>query len=122
MKISALTYANLCAAMIDGTMNCAELAEETGLHYVTVLEYTRYLHRAGAVHICRWDADTRGRHLVKIYKLGPGRNATRPKMTAAQRQARRRTKVNGARQALVQAGKGAWVQAANGRLRFEAIA
>lgn len=118
-KISALTYANLIKALIPGDYSCQELADITGLHYITVLEYTRYLHRAKAAHICRWDLDKRGRPLVKIYKLGPGTDARRTKLTQAQRQQRRRDKVAAMRVLQVQAGTASWVQAANGRLRFE---
>ncbi len=55
VKINAFTQAKLIEAMLDGVYNCQELAEITGLHYVTVLHYTRELHRAKAAHICQWD-------------------------------------------------------------------
>lgn len=89
-KINAMTQARLIEAMLDGTLTCQELAEHTGLHYVTVLQYTRELHKAGAAHICQWEADSRGRHLIRVYKIGRGKDAKRPRMTSAQRQARTR--------------------------------
>lgn len=92
VKIGAITYALLVKAMLDGVYTCIELAQETGLHYVTVLNYTRAMHRAGAAHICRWEPDTRGRHLIKIYKIGAGKDAKRFKLTQAERQARVRLK------------------------------
>jgi predicted ArsR family transcriptional regulator len=92
MKINAYHQARLIKLLLEGTYSCAELAEETGLHYVTVLEYTRELHRAKAAHICMWEKDSRGRDLIKIYKLGEGRDARRSKMTAAERQQRLRDK------------------------------
>lgn len=92
VKVSAITYAQLIKYLLDGDYSCAELAQETGLHYVTVLNYTRALYRAGAIHICRWDADSRGRHLTKIYKIGAGKDAKRFKLTHAERQARVRAK------------------------------
>ena len=91
-KISHYTNARLIAALVDGTMTCEELAEHVGLHYVTVLQYTRELHRAKAVHIVTWEPDSRGRHVKKVFKLGPGRDAVRSKLTAAQRTARHRNK------------------------------
>lgn len=51
IKINAISQAHLIALMLDGIYTCKELAEETGLHYVTVLQYTRELHRAGAAYI-----------------------------------------------------------------------
>lgn len=78
--------------MLEGTYNCKELSEMTGLHYVTVLQYTRYLHKAKAAHICMWEKDTMGRDLVKIYKIGAGQDARRSKMTPVERSKRYRDK------------------------------
>lgn len=87
-KINAFTQARLIRLMFDGDLNCQELAEETGLHYVTVLEYTRELHRAGAAFIHHYEKDSRDRDAIKVYKLGIGKDAKRGKLTAAERQAR----------------------------------
>lgn len=122
VKIGALTYAKMLAAMIPGDLTCLELAEETGLHYVTVLQYTREIHAAGAAHIVRYEPDTRGRHNVKIYKLGPGTDAKRKKLTGAERQARVRDKRKAQEMAQVMAGAARYVQAGNNRLRFEVVA
>lgn len=92
VKINAISQAKLIALMLEGIYTCRELAEETGLHYVTVLQYTRELHRAGAAHIARWDKDERGRDNLKIYQVGQGKDARRQRLTAAQRQARHRAK------------------------------
>ena len=92
VKINAFTQAKLIEAMLDGVYNCQELAEITGLHYVTVLNYTRELHRAKTAHISGWDKDSRGRDVVKIYRIGRGKDAKREKLTGAQRQARTREK------------------------------
>lgn len=92
IKINAILQAKLIEAMLDGTLTCMELAEETGLHYVTVLQYTRELHRAGAAYIDHWEKDVRGRDLIKVYKIGRGKDAKRYKMTAVQRQAAYRAK------------------------------
>lgn len=92
VKINALSQAQLIKAMLDGLLNCQELADETGLHYVTVLQYTRELHAAGAAHITHWEKDSRGRDSIKVYKIGEARDAQRKRMTAAQRQSKSRTK------------------------------
>lgn len=92
VKINAILYAQMCAAMVNGDMSCQELAEETGLHYVTVLQYTREMHRFGAAHIVRYLPDCRGRHLIKVYKLGPGKDAQRVKLSPVERQRRTRAK------------------------------
>jgi predicted ArsR family transcriptional regulator len=92
IKINAISQANLIKLMLYGTMTCKELAEETGLHYVTVLQYTRELHAFGAAHICLWEKDNRGRDSIRVYKIGEGKDAKRQKMTGAERQARSRSK------------------------------
>jgi hypothetical protein len=96
------------------------LAELTGLHYVTVLQYTRELHRAGAAHISSWEKDVRGRDSVKIYKLGVGRDAKREKLTSADRQVRARARKKAHDLTKVMAGTARFVQSGNGRLRVEA--
>jgi hypothetical protein len=105
LKINQYTQARLIEAMLDGVYSCKELAEMTGLHYVTVLTYTRELHRAKAAHICAWEKDARGRDVIKIYKIGRGRDAKREKMTSAQRQARSRAKQKGLEFATILSGE-----------------
>lgn len=85
-KMNAVTQAILIKLLLDGTRTCQQLADETGLHYVTVLQYTRELHRFKAAHITTWEKDSRGRDALKVYKLGFGRDAKRTKLTAAERQ------------------------------------
>jgi predicted ArsR family transcriptional regulator len=92
IKINAITQAHLIKLLLEGTYTCQELANETGLHYVTVCQYTRELHRAGAAHISGWEKDPRGRDLAKIYKLGVGNDKRRQKKTQAERQRAYRTK------------------------------
>lgn len=75
---------------LDGDHSCAELAEISGLHYVTVLHYTRSMHRVGAVHIAAWEKDSRNRDAVKLYKLGRGKDKRREKLTSAERAQRSR--------------------------------
>jgi len=93
-KINAITQAHLMRLLVEGNYNCKELAEETGLHYVTVLQYTRELHRFGACHISGWDKDGLGRDIIKIYKLGPGKDAKRERLTDKEKQARHRSKAH----------------------------
>jgi hypothetical protein len=47
---------------------------------VTVLQYTRELHRAGACHIAHWEKDKRGRDVTKIYKIGKRKDAERQRI------------------------------------------
>ena len=92
VKVNAMAFAQLVKLLLEGTYTCTELAEMTGLHYVTVLHYTREMHRAGAVHIAAWEKDSRGRDLAKIYKLGEGSDKRRHRYTQAERQTAYRAK------------------------------
>lgn len=92
IKVGALTYAQRIKYMLEGVHSCKELAELSGLHYVTVLQYARALYEAKAAHITAWEKDDRGRDNVRIYALGKGKDAVRTSMTHAQRQKRYRDK------------------------------
>ncbi len=118
-KINAMCQAQLIKLLLEGVYTCQQLADETGLHYITVLHYTRELHRYGAAHISSWEKDSRGRDNVKVYKLGPGKDAKREKLTGAERQARTRARRKAVEMSQVIAGKARYVQAKNGQLRFE---
>jgi hypothetical protein len=87
-----MTFALLVKAMIDGTMTCRELAEHTGLHYLTVLHYTKAMHKAGAAHIAAWDHDSLGRCSIRVYMLGPGKDAKKTRRNRKEACAGYRTK------------------------------
>jgi len=118
IKINALLQAKLIKLLMEGTYSCAELADMTGLHYVTVLQYTRELHEAGAARICMWVKDERGRDLIKVYKLGEGNDKKRHRMTDAQRQARYREKMKQKRMQKVMAGKAEFVSGPRGGVLY----
>lgn len=121
IKMGAISYAQLVKLMFDGTYSCEAMAEITGLHYTTVLQYTRELHLAGAAHIASWEKDVRGRDAIKVYKLGKGRDAKREKLSSIERQARVRARKKAHNMAKVMAGTARFVQSDNGRLRVEAV-
>lgn len=93
-RVNSLSFAQLVKFLNEGLYSCKELADLTGLHYVTVLEYTRAMYRAKAVYICEWEADSRGRSLIKIYKIGNGKDAKRTKISGADRSIAYRAKQN----------------------------
>lgn len=92
IKINAISQGRLVEAMLDGIYTCRELAEITGLHYITVLQYTREMRNAGAAFIDHWEKDSRGRDIIKVYKIGRGKDAKRYVKTDAERQATLRAK------------------------------
>lgn len=92
VKTNAASYAALVFFLLDGTRTQRELAEETGLHYITVGQHLNALHKAGATHITLWEKDSRGRDSIPIYVIGKGKDAKRAKLTPTERQARHRAK------------------------------
>jgi len=87
IKMNAVLQAHLIRMLCDGPCTIQEIADETGLHYMTVQVYLRELRQAGAAHIAAWEKDSRGRDQIKVYGLGVGKDAKRRKLTGAERQA-----------------------------------
>lgn len=58
---------------------------QSGLHYVTVCEFMKAAHR-----ICGWEPDSRGRYLMRVYMWGPGSDVKNVRLSAAERQAKKR--------------------------------
>lgn len=81
-KMSAFTYALLINLLMDGTRTCRELAEETGLHILTIYDYTYHLHKAKALFIVGWDGE--GRNQTRIFMLGRGKDVPRPSKSRKQ--------------------------------------
>ena len=81
-KVNAMTFAIMTKLLMEGTRTCQELADETGLHKLTVYDWTRELHRQGVIHICMWEGE--GRSSTRIFKFGPGKDAPRPVKTRKQ--------------------------------------
>ena len=92
IKVNALMMAQLMKHLMEGDYTCKELAAETGLHYVTVLHYTRELYRAGVLHIAKWERCAYGKDQVKIYKFGSKPDATRQRLTDVEKSKRYREK------------------------------
>lgn len=120
-KVNAMSYAIMLKHMVHGDYTCSELAELTGLHKLTIYHYTKALHKHGVAHITRYEPDAWGRHNVKVYKLGAGRDAARVRMSDVDRQARYRAKVAAQQVAHVMAGKAEFVPRANGRKLFRML-
>ncbi|MFM7012550.1 MAG: hypothetical protein ACKO0Z_25005 [Betaproteobacteria bacterium] len=74
-KVGAMSYAKLLKNLIPGTLTCTELAEATGLHVLTVYDYTKAMYKEKVIHITDWDLDAMGRETIRIYRFGPGTDA-----------------------------------------------
>lgn len=121
VKMNAVAQAQLIRLLLEGMYSCKELANLTGLHYVTVLQYCRELYHAGAAHICMWNKDERGRDNIKIYKLGEGKDKKRQRMTDAERQARYREKLKQKKLQQVIAGNAEFIDHKNGQVGYQEL-
>jgi hypothetical protein len=94
IKVNAMSFAHLVRELLAGEYTCEELAEKTGLHYVTVLHYTREMYRTGAVHICAWRMNNHRMYVKKVYKIGDYQDSPKPRkaLTHAERSLRYREK------------------------------
>ena len=75
VKINAMSYAKLVAALIQCPATVQELADETGLHHLTVSIHVRALYKEGVVRIGGWDHDSMGRQQIKVWAWGKGEDA-----------------------------------------------
>lgn len=82
-----LAFAKMIRLLSMGSLNCHEVAKQSGLTTITVYRYCSALHSEHMAHIAGWEKDPRGYHTVRVFKLGPGEDAPSPNTTkrAAQR-------------------------------------
>jgi DNA-binding IclR family transcriptional regulator len=92
IKINGMSFALLVKALRIGDKSLADLADASGLHYLTVAYYVRELRKAGEIHVSRLRSDSIGRLSVKLYTLGPGIDAKRDPLSARERKQRQRAR------------------------------
>lgn len=92
VRMNAVAFTKLIEALQMGGHTILELAEYTGLHLKTIYAYTKALYEADQIHIEAWTQDKAGRTLLRIYKLGAGRDAKRTRVPRAESQRRWRSK------------------------------
>lgn len=100
-KMTAGIYAKLMSHLLQGA-SVADLVEETGLRPETVRKYVNALWNHRVVRICAWEANSVGRRVVAVYKIGQKENVPQPKMSRAERQTRYREKKRREKQLLLQ--------------------
>lgn len=94
LKVNALSQAHLVRLLFEGGYSRAELAEKSGLHYGTVVDYVAHFRKVKIAYIDEYLPDSLGRLAVPAFKLGIDQpDKKRPKkLTQAQRQQRMRDK------------------------------
>lgn len=84
-----MAQAHLVRLLLEGQLHCEALAAETGLHYVTVLQYCRELWLAGAAYIDHYEQNGRGIDCIKVYKLGLNQPDAKPFRLSSKERSRR---------------------------------
>ena len=79
-RINAIAFAELICALADGG-SFEEIAEHSGWSLRVVYGYVNALHKRGQVHIESWAPDRAGRMCVKVFKLGPGKDARKKRVS-----------------------------------------
>lgn len=92
MKVNCMIFCKLIKLLEEGTRSCRELADETGLHVLTVYQYTKEMHKQGLIHIATWEYNDYGRPSIRIYMWGKGKDATRQTMTRKEAHQRRKAR------------------------------
>ena len=94
IKLNALMMAKVVRMLFDGGVTVYQIAEETGLGYITTLRYVNALRREGVVRIDSWVRS--GSQHVAAYELGDEPDAPKklkcPRESAAEWRARRAMK------------------------------
>lgn len=93
IRVNAIAIAEMLKAAQEGIYTSNELVEISGLSINTVRGYMSVLHKAGVVHICDWEEDPRGNRTRKVFKLGKGKDAPKPKLSMQEVNRRYREKI-----------------------------
>jgi hypothetical protein len=120
-KVNAVTAWRLIELLMDGTHTIQQLADETGMHRITVEKWLRAGRNAGILYVDHWETDVRGRRILRVLRLGRGKDAKCPKLTDAEKAQRYRDRKKAHRMAAVLAGKARFVHSGNNKPRFEEI-
>jgi hypothetical protein len=86
VKMNAILTIRVIKLLFYNEMTAHDIAEETGLHLVTVSRYVREMHKQKMAHIVGWEKDVKGRDATAVWKFGYGRDKPRAVVSAAERQ------------------------------------
>lgn len=84
MRANQIAYAHMLRKMQDGGATVREMMDASGLHKDTVGQFLRCLHKQQVVHIARYNTDSRGRNIERVWALGNAPDAPRKRFTAAE--------------------------------------
>ena len=84
VRVSHGVLAKTIVLLLRQDVTSHELADWCTIHTVTAQEWARAMHAEGATHIASWVKDTMGRDATPVYRMGPGVDAPRARMSRAE--------------------------------------
>jgi hypothetical protein len=78
IRLSHITFTLALEEMLAGPFTCVEISEHTGMTHRYVCRMVKIMHAKKVVHISGWGKDSKGRAGIRVFSLGPGRDAKRP--------------------------------------------
>lgn len=82
-KVNQEAYARLFKILIHEDATAHDLAEETGLHLVTIQTLMRCFKKHKLVHVSAWEPDLKGRDCTPVYTWGEGKDKARRRKSRA---------------------------------------
>jgi len=92
VKINQEAYFIAFKLLLAGETTITSLQNATGLHRVTLLEFTKCLRKHKIIYICDWEPDSLGRDAFAVFKLGAKKDVPRYKTSGKERTRKYREK------------------------------
>lgn len=99
VRVSAMCFCMLIKLMQEHACSYAELAEETGLHNITVRKWVTEMKRQRLIHIADWGT-LDNNHKFPLFRWGCALDKPMPVKTYAQRNREYRQRLSGKRKML----------------------
>lgn len=93
IKVVHTMYALMLKMLLKEPQSLDTLEQETGLSRTTLYRMFSALRRHKVVHVYDWEPDSRGRDAHAVYKLGPGKDKPKYKLSGAERTRRYRERL-----------------------------
>lgn len=74
-----MAVAEMIKGIQDACHTLYELADMSGLSIQTTRHYCNTLHKAQVIHICDWREDAKGGKTLRVFAMGYGDDAKKPK-------------------------------------------
>jgi len=85
-KVNQETYALAIKFLINNDATFQQIADETGLHIVTISKLIKTFKKHKLVHVCDWLPDRLGRDATMVIRWGEGKDLKRFRMSSKDRQ------------------------------------